>query len=312
MATDTPGTPATPARSIAADLGEQYQKFHEFELLSLGTGDAAAQFAVVPASKTVQSLRPILDEFLPKPRRRVGKSTLRDVGSFVELTKRFASGDSAVFANPDRAQPSLVTVFDYHPKGDAPATADWLQHRATYAPPLSDEWKAWSGKNGVGMAQGDFAAFIEERATDLVVVNLDDPDNRLLKTLADLVEGAWANPTDMVRLSRGLQVNVESVVKNAQTLNSGEVSILYEETHKDGAGQPLKVPTLFTIAIPVFYAGQLYRLAARLRYRVGGGKITWFYQLVRPDLVFDDAFNGIVSTVRTETTLPVFIGSPEV
>lgn len=79
-----------------------------------------------------------------------------------------------------------------------------------------------------------------------------------------------------------LQVNVESNVKNAQTLNSGEVSILFEEVHRDGAGAPLKVPNLFTIAIPVFYGGELYRIAARLRYRVSNAKITWSYQARPP------------------------------
>jgi hypothetical protein len=173
---------------------------------------------------------------------------------------------------------------------------------------LSDEWKAWTAKNNTFMGQGDFAAFVEEHITDLIVPNLDDPK---LKTFADLVEGSWATPADMMKLSRGMSVNVESKVKNAQTLSSGEVSVVFEEVHTNGAGEPLKVATLFTIAIPVFYAGDLYRIAARLRYRVQGGSISWLYQLVRPELVFDDAFKGLVEKVKKETNVPVFAGTPE-
>jgi uncharacterized protein YfdQ (DUF2303 family) len=288
-------------------LADTIARFHEFDVIDAST-KGTAPFAVVPEGKTIESLKPLLDEYRLLPDRRRGTSSLRDVASFVELVKRFASGESVVFASPDRTAPKLQAVFDYHPAGEKATAADWLQHKALYAPPLSEEWKAWSAKNGQSMSQADFAAFIDEHVNDLMVPALDDPK---LKTYADLVEGVWAGPSQMVALSRKLQVNVESVVKNAQTLNSGELSIIYEEIHTDGAGQPLKVPTLFTICIPVFYAGQLYRIAARLRYRVANGKITWSYQLVRADIVFDDAFNGIVETVRKETALPVLLGTPE-
>lgn len=303
--------------SIAADLGAQFEKFHEFEVREVEQGTTKAQFAVVPMGKSLVSLKPTLDEFRALPERRRGTSQMRDVNSFIDMVLRFKSGNTTIFANPDRAKPSLTAMFDYHPKGDDAKNADWLRHQSVYAPQLSDEWKAWGANNAKWMGQGDFALFIEERIPDLIVPNLDDPK---LKTYATLVDGIWANPADMVKLSRGLQINVGSTVKNAQTLNSGEVSIVYETEHRDGAGQPLKIATLFTIAIQVFYAGTLYRIAARLRYRENQGVITWQYQLVRPDLVFDDAFNGppagegdlsIVEKVKTETGVPVFLGSPE-
>lgn len=296
-------TAATDVGALVGVLG----RLHEFS-----THDAllagAAPFAVVPEGKKIESLKPIIDAFRSLPDRRRGTANVRDVASLVELTNRFKSDASAIFAAPDKTSPKVVTVFDYHPAGAKATEADWLTHRASYAPPLSEEWKAWIGKNDTVMNQAEFAAFIENRIGDLIVPNLDDPK---LKTFAELVEGVWAKPSDMVQLSRKLQVNIASKVRNDQTLSSGEVSIVYEEVHQDGAGQPLKIPTLFTIAIPVFYAGELYRIAARLRYRVRDGVISWFYQLVRPDLVFDDAFNGIVEKVKSETQLPVFIGTPE-
>lgn len=282
------------------------------QLHGFTTVDAAtlgkAPVLVLPEGKSLVSAKKFLDEYLVKPARRRGTSTARDVDSFIALVDRFSSNETAVFVAPDRRAPSLTAVFDYHPSDEDATKADWLEHRATYAPELSDEWKAWTAKNNTFMGQGDFAAFVEEHITDLIVPNLDDPK---LKTFADLVEGSWATPADMMKLSRGMSVNVESKVKNAQTLSSGEVSVVFEEVHTNGAGEPLKVATLFTIAIPVFYAGDLYRIAARLRYRVQGGSISWLYQLVRPELVFDDAFKGLVEKVKKETNVPVFAGTPE-
>lgn len=298
--------------SIRTDVGaviDTLAKLHEFVTVDAAkAGDVP--FAVVPDGKKIVSLKPILDEFRLLPDRRRGTVKLSTVESFVAIVERFKSDASIVYANPTRTEPKLWAIFDYHPAGPDATKADWLRHQAVFAPPLSDEWKAWSGNNGKQMGQADFAAFIEERVTDLIVPKLDDPK---LRTFAELVEGVWATPADMVKLSRSLNVNVESRVKNAQTLSTGEVSIIYEQTHnaQDGAGQPLKIPTLFTIAVPVFYAGDLYRIAARLRYRVSGGNITWQYQLVRPDLVFDDAFKGIVTKVRDETALPVLLGTAE-
>lgn len=293
--------------SDAQALIDAVKQLHNFS-----TGDAAkvgdAPFAVVPNGKSLISLKPLLDEFLKLPDRRRGTSKLSTVESFIEVVERFKSEASAVFANPNRSSPSIDAVFDWHPAGPDATKADWLRHQAVFAPPLSDEWKAWSANNNKPMSQADFAAFVEERIGDLIVAKLDDPK---LKTFADLVGGTWASPSDMVQLSRSLTINVEATVKNAQTLSTGEVSIVYEETHKDGTGQPLKVPSLFTIAVPVFYAGDLYRIAARLRYRRNGGTIVWTYQLVRPDLVFDDAFKGIVAKVRDETSLPVLLGTAE-
>jgi hypothetical protein len=104
---------------------------------------------------------------------------------------------------------------------------------------------------------------------------------------------------------------VETTVKNAVQLNTGIINVQFEETHRDGLGQPIQIANLFQICVPVFYGGTPYRIAVRLRYRLAGGKIVWSYQLVRPDLVFDDAFKGIVKQVVDETEVPVFLGTPE-
>lgn len=296
--------------AIRTDVGalvDVIGQMHDFEVVDAGA-QGAAPFAVVPKGKEIKSLKPILDEYRLLPDRRRGTVKLSTVESFVEIIRRFKAPESIVYADPTRTAPKLFAIFDYHPEGPDATKANWLRHQAVFAPPLSDEWKAWSANNGKAMNQGDFAAFIDEHVTDLIVPKLDDPK---MKTYAELVDGVWASPADMVKLSRSLSINVDVKVKNAQTLSTGETSIVYEETHRDGAGQAIKAPNLFTIAIPVFYAGDLYRIAARLRYRVNGGTIVWTYQLVRLDLVFDDAFKGIVEKVRAETELPVLMGNAE-
>ena len=297
-----------------AALANEFKKLYGAEIREIARpADGSALVAILPEGKKVQDLKPILDLYLGRPERRKGTATLTDLASLLAHVARFATAETAVFADPARSQPKLTVVFDYHPTeragaADATSRTDWMEHRALYAPTLSDAWKVWTQFDGKAMAQGDFATFIEDRLMDLVVPNLDDPT---LKTFAELVQGKFAEPSDLVTLSRGLQVSVDVKVRNAVQLNTGAIQVQYEEVHEDGQGAPISIPNLFQIAIPVFYGGDLYRMAARLRYRLAGQKLAWHYSLVRPELVFDDAFMGIVEKVRSESHLPVFLGTPE-
>lgn len=298
--------------SPLATMATALRDLHGAEVVTFGPENAGtAHLVILPKDKRVEDLQPVLDKYLVRPNRRTGTATLTDLSSLLSHAERFASPESAVFADPNRSAPKLTVVFDYHPatsdEEKAPRT-DWMVHRAVYAPTLSDAWKVWSQFDGKPMSQGDFATFIEDRLMDLVVPNLDDPT---LKTFADLVQGKFAEPSALVALSRGLQVSVDVKVRNAVQLNTGAIQVQYEEVHEDGQGAPINIPNLFQIAIPVFYGGANYRMAARLRYRLSGQKLQWHYSLVRPELVFDDAFLGIVEKVRAESKLPVFLGTPE-
>jgi uncharacterized protein YfdQ (DUF2303 family) len=297
--------------TIARDLGEQYRELLKTEFVDIGK--SVRQAAIVADGRTLLSLKPLLDEYLEKPERRKGTVVAKDMASFVAIIRRFKSEASVGFADPagggkeGGVPPSLMAVFDYHPAGGESTKADWLLHRAHYVPALSDEYLAWKAKNGAFMSQQDFASFIEERITDVSSATLTE----LQEKFAELMQGTFATPSELVTLSRGLEINVGGTVKNAVRTSSGEISVVFNQAHTDAANQPIKVPNLFQIAIPVFYGGAAYRVNAWLRYRVNGGAITWGYQLVRPDIVFKDAFDEIVAKVREDTGVPVYVGTPD-
>lgn len=273
------------------------------------SGTHAAPLVVVPAGKQVVGLKKYLDECAPRPERRRATVVVRSAASLVNLTKRHRHEDNTVvFAMPDRSAPSLTTVFDYHPPTDDVDEAEWGQHRARYECPLSEEWKAWTGVHGKVLEQRAFAEFVEDHVTDVIVPPADDEK---LAALTALVGGHFAMPADLVTLSRGLQISTDIKVREAVTLSSGEISIVYEEQHRNGAGQPLQVPNLCCIAIPVFYAGPLYRIPVRLRYSAREGGIKWSLHLYRHDRVFDHAFEEICTLVQEGTGAPLFVGRPE-
>jgi len=218
-----------------------------------------------------------------------------------------------VFADDNREKPSITAVLDYHRVG-AGGDPRFGKHRSLFGFPLSDEWKAWNDSNATPMSMADFAAFLENRIIDVLYVipgedSLPEDVQRLIDTLGggDTV----ATPNKLMELARGLQVNESAVVQEAVNLSSGEGMVRFQSEHTDAAGAPLKVPSLFLIGIPVFNNGPLYRIAARLRYRKAGGRLTFWYELWRTDRTFDHAFSEAVERVKIETELPVLIGKPE-
>jgi hypothetical protein len=79
----------------------------------------------------------------------------------------------------------------------------------------------WNREERAVDAQADFAEFIEDRLTDIVVPNLDDPT---IKTFARLVQGKFAEPRICSHSRAASQVNVETNVKNALNLSTGEIA----------------------------------------------------------------------------------------
>jgi len=273
--------------------------------LPVGDGELVA----VPRGLSVVDLRPMLDERLERPRRREGTATLTTLASFIAHANRFKDAHSAIFAIDDRNEPKLLAVLDYHEAGTGPPR--FGGHRAEYAFPLSDEWQAWMRAGVEEMMQARFAAFLEDRITDVQEVSAIVPGSKLA-TLAEKLGIALAGPSQLLALSRGLAIRVDQKVTNAVNLSTGEGSIGFEETHRAGdASGPLKVPGGFAIAIPVFRGGAVYQIGVRLRYRVHGGTVMWRVALHRVDLAFADAFGEACEKAKSETSLPLFYGTPE-
>lgn len=260
---------------------------------------------IIPGDKELRSLKPLLDEFRDRPERRSGTVGITDLRSFSAFMNRFKGGPSVVFS--DDAVPRLVGIVDYHAEtftGD-PA---FCRHRVLYDFPISDEWKAWEKKDAEGMTQADFAEFVEDRVGDLVVAT--DPTDPLVVRVSSM-GGTLATPAKVLEVSRGFSVHANEAVKSAINLQSGETQVQYESAHSDAGGGSVKVPGWFLIAIPVFRNGASYLLAVRLRYRLQGGRIIWFYQLHQPRKVFDHAIAEAEASVAEQTGLPVYRGRPE-
>lgn len=292
-----------PEAQAVADL---VKDLHQPEVVDLDHGDLKGQVLVTPRGVNVQSAKPFFDEWRGAPERREGTATLVTIDSFIAHANRFKDADSALFADPGDS-PKLVAVLDYHRPGPDGAPR-FGRHRSVYEFPISEEWEAWTTKDGQMMPQAAFAEFIEERIQDIGAPAAAEAP---VKDFATKIGCQLATPAQLLTLSKGLSVRANSRVVNAQNLSTGEGELIYEQTHTDDKGKPLSVPGAFMLVIPVFQGDALYQVPVRLRYRVREAQVTWAVALYRPERFFDDAFKLACEKANKATSLPLFMGQPE-
>ena len=271
---------------------------------------------VVVDREGVCSLDPsYFDAYRVNPLFRSGTAVMTSLDSFIAHVLRFGDADTVVFADDRPTQARLTAVLDYHRKDqDEGAHGEYRhgRHRTEFAFPLSEEWEAWSGMNGKPMSMVEFARFLEDRIDDIALPEDGVPES--LERFVATHGGAdsIASYGRLIELSRGLKIHESAVIEEAQTLASGEGHVRFSVDHtaRNGAGDTVRVPTMFFIAIPVFRNGAFYRIGARLRYRKEQALKFWF-DLQRPDRSFEHAFAEAVERVRAETQAQTFLGAPE-
>lgn len=254
----------------------------------------------------LEPVHEILEKYRLFPKRKEGVAKVQTLGSLISLTNRHKTSDSVVFADLNWRNPSITSIVDYH-RDSSGGNADNCRHRIRYDFPLSDEWKIWIENDGKVMSQQDFAYFLEDRIPDLS----SPTDGEKASVERDFSTTA-ALPSQLVSLSRKMQVNVASQVKTETRLESGEGQILWEESHTGADGQPVKVPGIFILCIAPFFMGEKVRIPVRLRYRMQERRVVWFYNIYRPDLVITSQVEADLQSVTEQTELPAYAGTPEI
>lgn len=250
----------------------------------------------------VIGLKGEIDAARQEPARRKGVAKADTLQGFIDLTKRFKDDRSAIFAATMWPKPHLLSVLNY-------STADtphWSDHRIRYEFPLTEEFTAWVEGDGKPLDQGDFAAFVEEHAAELAA-----PFDGEVNEYEALFKERFATPSDVLALSRHLEVFVGAKAKQGIRLQTGERVVEFTEEHLNGKGEKIEIPGIFMVSVAAFVSGDLVRIPARLRYRIAGGSIKWFYQLYRWEFWLRTAVQQALARAGKECDLPTFEGAPE-
>lgn len=229
-------------------------------------------FVSLPPGATVHSLEQLQD----RPIRARGTVAVRDAASFSRLILSRKNVRGLRVYGVMTPSPKFVAVLNDH----SAYQPGWRDDRIVYDCPLSREWKIWTAASGKQMDQVAFAQFIEDNLPDI----------------------ATPPAADMLEISRTLEAKKKVNFASGVRLHNGEHQITYEEQVDGTAAKGrLKVPETFSIGIAVLEGCDRYQVEARLRYRIAeGGKLTMWFDLIRPQRVLEDAATFVWKWLETE------------
>jgi uncharacterized protein YfdQ (DUF2303 family) len=241
---------------------------------------------VLPEGYKHVDLTSAINAAQPMPPRKSGTVALGDMTSFNAYV--LDQGDQLrcyIYADPE--QRTLTAVLNEHGNLDAPDPG-WRDFRAVYKAELTREFDKWLRHNKQPLEQEAFAIFIEDNIADVV-----DPSGETLLNIA-----------------LTLQAKTEANFSSSRRLDNGQVSFSYTENIDARAGSgSIEIPREFAIGLRLFKNGEGYRIRARLKYRLGGGKVKFWFELDRPEDVIEDAFKAYIEQARA-TGHTVLIGKP--
>lgn len=256
--------------------------------------DAALRRIALPPDWKLQEFDD--SKHLAAPRRKKATVRLRNPNDFIDYVKRHGSlADSTIWCEADYPKGEVAFTAILNDNGEEEKQAAWRDHRASFQPEFSEEWKRWIGGHKKAMNQIEFAAFLEENAKDIA----GPTGGENLPTGAQMLEMALA-----------FEATQDFRFKSAVRLSNGGQNLSFVQDDDDATLQRMQLFERFAIGIPVFRNGDAYRIDARLRYRVRDAKLTFHYELVRFDKVLEAAANGVIATIREKTGNPFFFGDP--
>ena len=234
-----------------------------------------------------------IEHLLPAPVRKTAKITLNDAASFIDYTKKHGSLDNCtIYANTDFETQRAGLFAIINDNGSEIDASSWRDHTATYAPVKTVEWKLWHASNGKAMGQEEVATFLENNLGDIATV-----------------EG-MPTGTDMLKMATDFEATADKKFKSKTNIQSGGVSLVFVDQDDAATEQAMRLFERFSLGLRVFLNGTPYRLDARLKYRLNGGKLSFWYELIRPDRVFEDAVKDEFSAIKDKTGFPLLYGSP--
>lgn len=272
----------------AAELGRKLAVAQQVPQVAKGVLDAAPYIIVRDADGNETALP--LDATLNPPHRKTGTVKLCDAESFIAYYGIHGNG-APVYATMRPAK--FVAVLNDHTK----EAAGWRDHRADFTVQHSMEWTTWNKTNGQKFDSTDsFAMFIEDNAPDII-----NPD-----------------PATMLAMALNFRVNEQVAFSKAIRLQDGHTDLVYQnlvtaEAGKDAQGGKVAIPELFTIRVRCWDGlnAKAYEVQARFRFRLAAGRLTIWFELVRPLLTVQQAFADLWKQISEATGATCLHGSPE-
>lgn len=324
--------------SGTAAMFEASLEVHRPQLVQVDRGDHdSAPLLLIPDGMSVADVLPHLEARREFPVRAKGTSTHQTLDSLKAHVARTKDADTVAWLESNATAAKLTVIYNYNVGENA--TLDGVQaqprhgdHRAVYAFPVGDAWKAWQSVSGKPLTQADLAAFLESRVTEIrgpadagprvmeiarALVGGDDeaPEDTLdADALDERARRVIATPSQLLRLARRISMHVETRAIEERSETGVNIVFRSEATAESTTGDErgrVSLPQLLVVEVPVIQGGAAYKLPVRLSTKIVGQRCQWTLTVHRADVALDDAVKDEAKDFTAKTGVAVFRGTPE-
>lgn len=220
------------------------------------------------------------------PENPAGHMTLHTMLSFAAVVMDHRDNRTALFGDTESG--TITAIFDFLQTGGYretnPDTRErgWGQFTASINFRESRKLLEWK-KTLAWMDQAEFSNFIEDHLEDIVT------------------------PTgqDLLALVTDMEASSSGSFKGRVNLDNGNVALHYQ----DDVETTVEVPRNLMLGIPLFEHGDRYRLSARLRFLIRGGKVVFRLLFTNLEDAKEQEFERIVQELEEKTGRPIYRGN---
>ena len=235
-----------------------------------------------------------LSHLLLRPTRFSGTKILTKLVSFNNFLKcRADQATTSVYVKELLREKFNSFIFEavLNDDTDGPNHQD---HKVVFKPGFTKPAQDWLEKDEKRMDQEEFALFIDKHLLD--IRSGDDSPVYGMPTQAELLNFI-TSLTDSKNAKFSRKVNIQN----------GDVSFSLEKTVSDEEAERIKLFERFPVVLCPFEGFPFYQVTAKLRFRVEGGQVIFWYDLEGLEDMFIAARNFAIESIEKHTSLPVYI-----
>ena len=249
---------------------------------------------VVAVPKDYEARTFDFEHLLPGPRAAKGIAAMQDANSFTAFVARHATEQTIVWCQCDPVNSKLqfIAVLDDHARD----VTGWRALTATYVPEQSVELTRWLATDKKKFSQLEFAEHIERNQDDIASPADHSP------TLPTSIE--------MLKMATEFEANADRRVKSAVRTATGGVNLTFVDDEDAATVAKMSVFDKFGLGLPVFRGEAAFLMLARLRWTARDAKVTFHYELLRADKIFERAALDLIEKVRVGLgDVPLLMGA---
>lgn len=224
-----------------------------------------------------------LEHLLARPARQHTTRRLLTLEDFCEYVKRFKKPASSIYVLTEGNGFTIVAEIDHRSETE---TA-WTDHVVSFVLQPSESIIRWKAENKKRMSQEAFAELLEERMQDIAVPAAGE----------------------ILDIARSLHVTRNLSVKTCVRTRDGGNSLAFNVADGIKAGEDgtVDIPTEFKINLAPFARHrESVQVRALLRTKIYDERPSFVYDLQLLDESIEEVLDGIISAIRTQTSLPVY------